>query len=69
MIIILSKIVLIRVRPKLIKAVTCQECRACDMPGHTGMPSTTLPGKFNAEVECDLMFYRQEHKIFHVIDS
>eukprot|EP00959_Pyramimonas_sp_CCMP1952_P190886 3992070-Pyramimonas_sp.AAC.1 len=32
------------------------------------MPSTAVPGKFNGAVECDLMFYRQEHNIFHSID-
>eukprot|EP00959_Pyramimonas_sp_CCMP1952_P139974 2929242-Pyramimonas_sp.AAC.1 len=31
------------------------------------MPSTALPGKFNEEVECDLMFYKQEQKIFQII--
>eukprot|EP00959_Pyramimonas_sp_CCMP1952_P332932 6971763-Pyramimonas_sp.AAC.1 len=30
------------------------------------MPS--IPGKFNDEVDCDLMFYKQEHTIFHIID-
>eukprot|EP00959_Pyramimonas_sp_CCMP1952_P323669 6774121-Pyramimonas_sp.AAC.1 len=32
------------------------------------MPSTALPGKLNEEVECDLTFCKQEHKIFHSID-
>eukprot|EP00959_Pyramimonas_sp_CCMP1952_P147149 3079875-Pyramimonas_sp.AAC.1 len=32
------------------------------------MPSTTLPGKFNEEVECHLMFYKQEHTICQIID-
>eukprot|EP00959_Pyramimonas_sp_CCMP1952_P102184 2137523-Pyramimonas_sp.AAC.1 len=32
------------------------------------MPSTAVPGTCYEEVECDLMFYRQEHKIFHIID-
>eukprot|EP00959_Pyramimonas_sp_CCMP1952_P470693 9497115-Pyramimonas_sp.AAC.1 len=31
------------------------------------MPSTALPGKAH-DVECDLMFYKQEHKVFHRID-
>eukprot|EP00959_Pyramimonas_sp_CCMP1952_P055706 1164145-Pyramimonas_sp.AAC.1 len=31
------------------------------------MPSTALPGKFNEEVECDLVFYKQEHNTFHII--
>eukprot|EP00959_Pyramimonas_sp_CCMP1952_P216569 4529679-Pyramimonas_sp.AAC.1 len=32
------------------------------------MSSTALPGKFNDEVECYSMFYKQEHKAFRVID-
>eukprot|EP00959_Pyramimonas_sp_CCMP1952_P030194 633045-Pyramimonas_sp.AAC.1 len=32
------------------------------------MPSTALFGKLNEDVECDLMFYKQEHNIFHIID-
>eukprot|EP00959_Pyramimonas_sp_CCMP1952_P089730 1877568-Pyramimonas_sp.AAC.1 len=32
------------------------------------MPSTALPGKFSGEVECDLMLYKQEHRIFHIFD-
>eukprot|EP00959_Pyramimonas_sp_CCMP1952_P099389 2077862-Pyramimonas_sp.AAC.1 len=32
------------------------------------MPSTAPHGKFNDEAECDLMFYLQEHNIFHIID-
>eukprot|EP00959_Pyramimonas_sp_CCMP1952_P170575 3564660-Pyramimonas_sp.AAC.1 len=31
------------------------------------MPSTELPGIFNEEVEGDLMFFKQERKIFHII--
>eukprot|EP00959_Pyramimonas_sp_CCMP1952_P162815 3403632-Pyramimonas_sp.AAC.1 len=31
------------------------------------MPATALPGKCNEEVECDLMFYKQEHNLFHII--
>eukprot|EP00959_Pyramimonas_sp_CCMP1952_P010401 217790-Pyramimonas_sp.AAC.1 len=38
------------------------------MPGHADMPSTALPGKFNEEIECDLMYHKQEHHIFHSID-
>eukprot|EP00959_Pyramimonas_sp_CCMP1952_P295745 6185827-Pyramimonas_sp.AAC.1 len=32
------------------------------------MPSTALPGKFDDEGECDWMFYKQEHTIFHIMD-
>eukprot|EP00959_Pyramimonas_sp_CCMP1952_P297893 6231495-Pyramimonas_sp.AAC.1 len=55
-----SKIGQDSVRLNLIKGVcdTCRECRAWDKPGHTVMPSTASPGKFNDEVECDLMFYQ-----------
>eukprot|EP00959_Pyramimonas_sp_CCMP1952_P062162 1299306-Pyramimonas_sp.AAC.1 len=54
----------------MIKGVcdTCRECKAWDKPGHTVMPSAALPGTFNEEVECDLVFYKQEHNIFHTID-
>eukprot|EP00959_Pyramimonas_sp_CCMP1952_P057349 1197046-Pyramimonas_sp.AAC.1 len=56
------------VRPNLIKGVcdTCRACRAWGEPGHTVLPSTALPGNFNEDVECDLMFYKQEHNIFHI---
>eukprot|EP00959_Pyramimonas_sp_CCMP1952_P099137 2072708-Pyramimonas_sp.AAC.1 len=66
----LSKIGLDSVRLILIKGVcdTCRECRAWDKPGHTVMPSIALPGKFNDEVDCDLMSYKQEHNRFHSID-
>eukprot|EP00959_Pyramimonas_sp_CCMP1952_P251103 5248278-Pyramimonas_sp.AAC.1 len=46
---------------------TCRERRAWDKPGHTVMPCTAPPGKFNQEVECDLMFYKQEHNICYII--
>eukprot|EP00959_Pyramimonas_sp_CCMP1952_P327616 6858540-Pyramimonas_sp.AAC.1 len=32
------------------------------------MPSAALRGKFNEAVECDLMFYKQEHNLYHIID-
>eukprot|EP00959_Pyramimonas_sp_CCMP1952_P344732 7219900-Pyramimonas_sp.AAC.1 len=32
------------------------------------MHSTALPGTFNNEVECDLMVYKKEHNLFHIID-
>eukprot|EP00959_Pyramimonas_sp_CCMP1952_P418321 8763520-Pyramimonas_sp.AAC.1 len=32
------------------------------------MPSTALPGKFNEEVACDLMFYKQEHNTINIMD-
>eukprot|EP00959_Pyramimonas_sp_CCMP1952_P125555 2625345-Pyramimonas_sp.AAC.1 len=32
------------------------------------MPSTAPPGKSNEQVECDLLFYKQERKIVHIID-
>eukprot|EP00959_Pyramimonas_sp_CCMP1952_P187163 3913889-Pyramimonas_sp.AAC.1 len=47
---------------------TCRERRAWEKPGHAVMPSTALPGKVNEEAECDRMFYKQEHPIFHSID-
>eukprot|EP00959_Pyramimonas_sp_CCMP1952_P128996 2697575-Pyramimonas_sp.AAC.2 len=55
------------VRLNLIKGVcdTRRECKAWDELGHEVMPSTALPGKFNEEFECDLMFYKQEHSICH----
>eukprot|EP00959_Pyramimonas_sp_CCMP1952_P012139 256199-Pyramimonas_sp.AAC.1 len=58
------------VRLNLIKGVcdTCRERRAWDKPGHAVMPSTALPGKFNEGAECNLMFYKQEHPIFHSFD-
>eukprot|EP00959_Pyramimonas_sp_CCMP1952_P240777 5032319-Pyramimonas_sp.AAC.1 len=31
------------------------------------MPSTALPRKSNDEVDCDLMFYKREHILFHAI--
>eukprot|EP00959_Pyramimonas_sp_CCMP1952_P200101 4184981-Pyramimonas_sp.AAC.1 len=70
MILILGNIGLDNVRLNLTKGVcdTCRECRAWDKPGHTVMPSTALPVNFNDEVECDLMFYKQERKICHIID-
>eukprot|EP00959_Pyramimonas_sp_CCMP1952_P456884 9473910-Pyramimonas_sp.AAC.1 len=67
---ILSKIGLDSVRLNLITSVcrTRGECSAWDKPGHAFMPSTALLGKLNEEVDCDLMFYKQEHNIFHIID-
>eukprot|EP00959_Pyramimonas_sp_CCMP1952_P166477 3479837-Pyramimonas_sp.AAC.1 len=67
---ILSKISLDSVGLNPIKGIcdACRECRAWGKPGHTSMPSTALLGKFNEEVECDLMFYKKEHRIFHSID-
>eukprot|EP00959_Pyramimonas_sp_CCMP1952_P377107 7898854-Pyramimonas_sp.AAC.1 len=32
------------------------------------MLSTASPGKFNDAVDCDLVFYKQQHHIFHIID-
>eukprot|EP00959_Pyramimonas_sp_CCMP1952_P152082 3181990-Pyramimonas_sp.AAC.1 len=32
------------------------------------MTSTALPGNFSDEIECGLMFYKREPKIFHAID-
>eukprot|EP00959_Pyramimonas_sp_CCMP1952_P049513 1034314-Pyramimonas_sp.AAC.1 len=67
---ILSRTGLHNVRLNLTKGVcdTCRESRAWDKPGHAVMPSTALPGTFNEEVECDLMFYNQEHNLYHIID-
>eukprot|EP00959_Pyramimonas_sp_CCMP1952_P379081 7940517-Pyramimonas_sp.AAC.1 len=66
----LNEIALDSVRRNLIKGVcdACRECRAWDKPGHTIMPSTALTSKLNEEVERDLMFYKQEHNILHIID-
>eukprot|EP00959_Pyramimonas_sp_CCMP1952_P439651 9203974-Pyramimonas_sp.AAC.1 len=47
---------------------TCRERRVWDKPGHTVMPSTALAGRFNEEVECDLIFYKQGHQRSHIID-
>eukprot|EP00959_Pyramimonas_sp_CCMP1952_P164591 3440696-Pyramimonas_sp.AAC.1 len=67
---ILSRIGQDSVGLNLIRGVchTCRECREWDKPGHAVMPSAALPGKFNEEVECDLMFYKREHSLFHIID-
>ena len=67
---ILEKARLDTVRLNLIKSVcdSCRECRAWERPGNTTLPSTSLPSKFNEEVECDLMFYKNEHIVFHIID-
>eukprot|EP00959_Pyramimonas_sp_CCMP1952_P042634 891514-Pyramimonas_sp.AAC.1 len=32
------------------------------------MPSTVLPGKFNDDIECELVVYKQEPHIFHLTD-
>ena len=67
---ILSKVGLDNGRLNLITDVvdSCRECRAWEKPGNTVMPSTALPLQFNKEVECDLLFYKSEHKVFHIID-
>ena len=67
---ILTKVGLGETRLSLIKGIcdSCRECRAWDKPGNTAMPSVSLPGRFNEEVECDLFFYKQEHIVFHIID-
>eukprot|EP00959_Pyramimonas_sp_CCMP1952_P418786 8772856-Pyramimonas_sp.AAC.1 len=67
---ILTKAGLVSVRLKLIKGIcdARRDCRARDKPGRAVMPSTALPGKLNAETECDLMVYKQEHTISHIID-
>ena len=66
---LLSSAGLDSVRLGLIKEVcdTCRECRAWERPGNTQMTSVSLPGKFNEEVECDLLFYKK-HIVFHIID-
>eukprot|EP00959_Pyramimonas_sp_CCMP1952_P098973 2069030-Pyramimonas_sp.AAC.1 len=43
-------------------------CGARDKPGHAVMPSIARPGKLQDEVECDLMFYKQEQQVFRIID-
>ena len=67
---ILSKMGLDSSRLALIKGVcdSCRECRAREKPSNTVMPSTSLPERFNAEVECDLMFYKSKHIVFHIVD-
>eukprot|EP00959_Pyramimonas_sp_CCMP1952_P136285 2851677-Pyramimonas_sp.AAC.1 len=67
---VLTQIGLDNVRLNLITGVcdTCRECRAWDKPGRAVMPSTALPGKFDEEVQCDLMLHQQEHNILHIID-
>eukprot|EP00959_Pyramimonas_sp_CCMP1952_P046771 977124-Pyramimonas_sp.AAC.1 len=32
------------------------------------VPSTALPGNFDEEEECDLMIYKQEHNLLHILD-
>eukprot|EP00959_Pyramimonas_sp_CCMP1952_P239264 5000111-Pyramimonas_sp.AAC.1 len=56
-------------RLNLMKGVcdTCRGRRAWGKPGHAVMTSTALPGKFNGEVDCDLMFFKQEQHLFHTI--
>eukprot|EP00959_Pyramimonas_sp_CCMP1952_P233120 4871656-Pyramimonas_sp.AAC.1 len=58
----------IDVRLSMIKGVvdSYRECRAWEKPGDAVMPLIP-PGKFNEEVECDLMSYKQ-HIVFHIID-
>ena len=67
---ILSKLGHDNSRLGLIKGVcdSCRERRAWDNFSNTAMPSTALPSSFNKEVECDLMFYKSEHQVFHIID-
>ena len=36
-------------------------------PGNSALPSVSRWGKFNEEVDCDLMFYR-EHAIFQILE-
>eukprot|EP00959_Pyramimonas_sp_CCMP1952_P002118 43605-Pyramimonas_sp.AAC.1 len=57
---LLTKAGLDNVRLNPVKGVcgACRGCRAWDKPGHAVVPSTALPGKFNEEVECDLLFYK-----------
>ena len=57
------------VRLNMIRLVcdTCRECRAWEKPGHSTLPSLSLPGKFLDEAECDLFIYKQ-HIVFHIID-
>eukprot|EP00959_Pyramimonas_sp_CCMP1952_P143527 3004679-Pyramimonas_sp.AAC.1 len=59
---VLTKIGLDSVRLNRIKSVcdTRRARRAWDKSGHTVMSYTALPGKFNEEVECDFVFYKQE---------
>ena len=67
---ILSKMGLDNTRLALIKGVcdSGRECRAWEKPSNTVMPSTALPERFNAEVECDLIFYKCKHIVFHIAD-
>ena len=45
----------------------CRECRAWQRPGHSILPSVSLPTKFNENGECDLLFYKR-HIAYHIID-
>eukprot|EP00959_Pyramimonas_sp_CCMP1952_P230735 4823590-Pyramimonas_sp.AAC.1 len=38
---------------------SCRERRAWEKPGNIVVPSVSPHGKFNGEVECDLMFCQQ----------
>ena len=66
---ILKEVGLDEVRLNLIKPIvdTCRECRAWERPGTSTLPSVSLPGRFNEEVECDLFFYKKRI-VFHIID-
>ena len=67
---ILSAAGLDEARLSLIKPIvdTCRECRCWQRPGNKNIPSVSLPTKFCAEGECDIMFYGDDTKIFHIID-
>eukprot|EP00959_Pyramimonas_sp_CCMP1952_P080379 1679921-Pyramimonas_sp.AAC.1 len=43
---------------------TCGERRVWEKHGQTVTASTALPGKFNGEVECDLVFYSRNTRYF-----
>ena len=67
---ILSAVGLDEARLSLIKGIveSCKECRSWQKPGNKTVPSVSLPTKFNEIGECDILFYNNDHKIFHIID-
>ena len=67
---ILSAAGLDEARLSLIKPIvdSCRECRCWARPDNKNIPSVSLPTKFCEEGECDILFYGEDKKIFHIID-
>ena len=63
---------LVGISPDVLKMIpdivsTCSVCRAWARPGPKSVASTSLPERFNAEVECDLLFIGR-HVVLHLVD-